>query len=297
MEVGIIGAGKWGQAIRHHFMQSCRVKIYSRTPRDLEGFCSLDEVMKCEYLVFAISAQHTNAFLKTHFKFQDQKILIASKGIDLEKHKFLMDIFSAYVPKENLCYLSGPSFANEVMHDLPTALLISSKNKKVAKKFASFFGHNIKAYVAKDIVGAEVAGAYKNVIAIAAGVCDGLKLGNNARAALVSRGLVEMARFGKAFGAKNKTFLNISGSGDLFLSASSVQSRNYRVGLGLAKGEPIEVILHSLGEVAEGVPTTQAIIELAQQKDIYVPIAKEVHNMLNGQDAKVSVSNLLQQRF
>jgi glycerol-3-phosphate dehydrogenase (NAD(P)+) len=151
----------------------------------------------------------------------------------------------------------------------------------------------IKAYVDSDVIGAEVAGAYKNVIAIAAGVCDGLELGNNARAALISRGLVEMTRFGEFFGAKKDTFLSLGGAGDLFLTASSNLSRNYRVGYGLAKGKSLEEVLKELGEVAEGVPTTKALVKIAQDKSIYLPIANEVSKLLAGKEPKESLRDLL----
>jgi len=148
-------------------------------------------------------------------------------------------------------------------------------------------------YTSKDVIGAEVSGSYKNIIAIASGICDGLKLGNNARASLISRGLVEMRRFGKKFGAKKNTFLGLSGSGDLFLTASSRLSRNYRVGLGLADGKSLEEILDELGEVAEGVYTSDAVYRLAEKHDIYVPIAVEVHRMINGKKPEESLRYLL----
>jgi glycerol-3-phosphate dehydrogenase (NAD(P)+) len=133
------------------------------------------------------------------------------------------------------------------------------------------------------------------VIAIAGGVCEGLGLGNNARAALISRGLVEMTRFGEAFGARQETFLSLGGAGDLFLTASSTLSRNYRVGLGLAKGQNMEEILESLGEVAEGVPTAKALQKIAIDKKIYLPIAEEVYAMIEkGKDPLKSVQDLLQ---
>jgi len=143
-------------------------------------------------------------------------------------------------------------------------------------------------------VGAEVSGAYKNVIAIAGGVCDGLGLGNNARAALISRGLVEMTRFGTSFGAKTETFLSLGGAGDLFLTASSRLSRNYRVGLGLAKRKSMDEILAELGEVAEGVPTARALHEIAEKNGLYLPIASEVYAMIEeGKDPRQSVRDLL----
>ena len=177
---------------------------------------------------------------------------------------------------------------------LPTALIISSTNLELAKIYADALPNFIKGYISDDVVGAEVAGAYKNVIAIAGGVCDGLGLGNNARAALISRGLVEMTRFGLFFGAKSETFLSLGGAGDLFLTASSTLSRNYRVGLGLAAKKSMDVILRELGEVAEGVPTAKALHKIAQEKHIYLPIAAEVYAMIEeNKDPMQSVKDLL----
>jgi len=139
-----------------------------------------------------------------------------------------------------------------------------------------------------------VAGAYKNVIAIAAGICEGLNLGENARAALISRGLVEIARFGEFFGAKKETFLDVAGAGDLFLTANSIMSRNFRVGLNLAKGKLLEDILTELNEVAEGVYTTKAIYSIAKKYNIYTPIANEVYKILyEGKKVKESLRDLL----
>jgi glycerol-3-phosphate dehydrogenase (NAD(P)+) len=145
-----------------------------------------------------------------------------------------------------------------------------------------------------DTKGVEVAGAYKNVIAIAAGICEGLNLGQNAKAALLARGLVEMDRFGEHFGAKKDTFLGVAGAGDLFLTANSTMSRNYRVGLNIAKGKIIEDILSELGEVAEGVYTTKAIYEISKRENIYTPIANEVYKVLyEGKNPLESLRDLL----
>ena len=154
----------------------------------------------------------------------------------------------------------------------------------------------MKTYTSSDVIGAEVCGAYKNVIAIASGICDGLKLGNNARASLIARGLVEITRFGKFFGAQDETFIGLSGVGDLFLTASSELSRNYRVGLGLAQGKSKSEILSELGEVAEGVFTAEAIVNIAKTHQIYTPIANEVFAILNGKNVKISLSDLLRKK-
>ena len=293
MSIGIIGAGKWGSALAFAFSQKNDVLIYSRTPRDIPNFVSLQEILKCEYLIITVPAQQVSSWLKENFIFNNQKILVASKGIEASSTKFLNEIYSDYVPDKNIAFLSGPSFASEVLSSLPTALVVNSINDSLSKEFSLLFPNFIKAYTSTDVIGAEVAGAYKNVIAIAAGICEGLSLGKNAAAALISRGLVEMQRFGLAYGAKEDTFTGLGGAGDLFLTASSNMSRNFRVGLGIAKGKSQEEILKELGEVAEGIGTTYALHEISQDKNLYLPIAKEVYKMLEGKNPKESLKDLL----
>ncbi len=293
MKIGVIGAGKWGSALAFAFSEKNDVLISSRTPRKLKNFVSMQDILKCEYLVITVPAQQVSSWLKEYFIFKNQKVLVASKGIEASSGKFLNELYAEYIPDENIAFLSGPSFAVEVEESLPTALVVNSKNSSLANEFASFFPSFIKAYICDDVIGAEIAGAYKNVIAIAAGICDGLRLGNNASASLISRGLVEMNRFGKFYGASNDSFIGLSGAGDLFLSASSSMSRNYRVGNGIAKGLNQEEILKELGEVAEGIGTTYALNKIAKEKNLYLPIAKEVYEMLEGKNPMHSLKDLL----
>ncbi len=292
--VGVFGAGKWGSALAFALSFKQNVKISSKTKRELNNFTTLEDVLDCKYLIVAISSQEIKSWFQNSFKFKNQKILIASKGIDVKEGKFLNQIIEEFVPKENLAFLSGPSFAKEVMQGLPTALVVSSTNLELAKEFSTLFPKFIKCYSDDDVIGAEICGAYKNVLAIASGICDGLELGNNARASLIARGLVEMERFGLFFGAKVDTFLGLSGAGDLFLTASSNLSRNYRVGFKLAKREKLENILYEIGEVAEGVVTAKAIKKISEREKIYTPIVNEVYNILNGKEPKDSLSDLLQ---
>lgn len=294
MKIAIIGAGKWGQALYHAYSQKNDVVISSRHTKDLENFVPMSEALKCEYLVIAIPAQFVRGWMEENFVDHGQKILVAAKGIETSTGAFLNEVYGEFVSEDRLAFISGPSFAAEVQKSLPTALIISSTNHALAQTYADALPKFIKGYVSSDVVGAEVSGAYKNVIAIAGGVCDGLGLGNNARAALISRGLVEMTRFGEAFGAKIETFLSLGGAGDLFLTASSTLSRNYRVGLGLAKGKDMDEILRDLGEVAEGVPTAKALYKIATDKKIYLPIASEVYAMIyENKDPLESVKDLL----
>lgn len=295
MKMAIIGAGKWGQALYYAYSKKNDVVISSRNNRDIENFVPMNEALKREYLIVAIPAQFASSWMRENFIDNGQHILVAAKGIEISTGRFLSEVYAEFVSAERLAFVSGPSFASEVSLGLPTALIISSSNANLANMYADALPDYIKGYVSSDVIGEEVAGAYKNVIAIASGVADGLGLGNNARAALISRGLVEMTRFGEVFGARLDTFLSLGGAGDLFLTASSQLSRNYRVGIGLAEHKTMHQILQELGEVAEGVPTSKALYNIAKKRGIYLPIANEVYAMVaEGKDPKTSVEDLLQ---
>lgn len=294
MRIGVIGAGKWGEALAFALGEKNDVIITSRTPRKWDNFKSLSEVLECDYLIITVPAQQVSQWLKENFVYRGQKVLVAAKGIEASSGRFLNEIYAQYIPEENLAFLSGPSFASEVIRSLPTALVINSASLKTANEFAALFPKFIRTYMSDDVIGAEIAGSYKNVIAIAAGICEGLDLGHNAAASLISRGLVEMQRFGKVYGAQEDTFLGLSGAGDLFLTASSSMSRNYRVGLGLAHGKSKETICAEIGEVSEGIGTAYALHEIAKQKDIYLPIAAEVYAILEGKSPKQSLKDLIE---
>ncbi|MDU7693478.1 MAG: NAD(P)H-dependent glycerol-3-phosphate dehydrogenase [Helicobacter sp.] len=300
--ITIFGGGAWGRALAYALSQNNRIYIVSR--KDLSDFTkkhqnisqvTLKDALTSDLSVCAIASSALFEWLSGANLPKNTKLLLASKGIDVNLKRFVGDITKDFIDEANLCFLAGPSFAKEVLSALPCALNIHTHegeiSQNIAKEFANAMPNFIKTYVCDDILGAQIAGAYKNVLAIACGICDGLTLGNNARAALLSRGLNEMARFGQFYGAKMATFWGLSGAGDLFLSASSILSRNYRVGIGLAKELPLEAILEDLGEVAEGVKTTFAIYDLAKENSLYTPIVSEVWKILN---AKSSPKNSLQ---
>ncbi|MBD3809487.1 MAG: glycerol-3-phosphate dehydrogenase, partial [Sulfuricurvum sp.] len=173
MRVGVIGAGKWGEALAYAMSEKNEVIIASRTRRDWPNFKPLSEVLECEYLIITVPAQQVSQWLGENFVFKGQKVLVAAKGIEASSGRFLNEIYAQYVPQENLAFLSGPSFAAEVIHSLPTALVINSVSETTAKAFASLFPRFIRTYISDDVIGAEITGAYKNVIAIAAGICEG----------------------------------------------------------------------------------------------------------------------------
>lgn len=292
--IGIIGGGKWGSALGYAIeCTGIKPKLWSRTKRDGVLYSDLESVLNCKNIIISISTQSIASWLSANFTFNNQRILVASKGIESSTGRFLNEIYLQHVPISNICYLSGPSFAAEVNKQLPTALVLSSENKECSESFLPFFPNFMKIYLSDDVKGSEIAGAYKNVIAVAGGVCEGLGLGNNARAALITRGLAEMSRFGIYFGAKLETFVGLSGVGDLFLTATSEMSRNFRVGKLLAQGKKLDEILTILGETAEGVETARAVAKISKELNLYTPIANEVVELLNGKNPMDSLARLL----
>jgi glycerol-3-phosphate dehydrogenase (NAD(P)+) len=191
--------------------------------------------------------------------------------------------------------ISGPSFAAELVRSLPTAVTMASTNEELSSITAKLFHHsNMRVYTSNDVIGVSVGGALKNVIAIASGISDGMGFGNNARAALITRGLAEISRFGVALGAKPETFNGLAGAGDLVLTCTGEYSRNREVGVRLAKGQPLEEILTGLGHVAEGVFTAAEVIGRSKQLGIDMPITQEVNAVIhNGKSPREAVLDLL----
>lgn len=191
--------------------------------------------------------------------------------------------------------LSGPSFAVELANGLPTAITLAAADASFAQKAgAMLHGGNLRVYTSQDVIGVSVGGALKNVMAIAAGISDGMHFGNNARAALITRGLAEMTRFGVALGGHKETMMGLAGAGDLILTCTGESSRNRQVGLRLASGQPLSVILHTLGHVAEGVHTAREVIKRAASLGVEMPITYEVDQVLShGRSPREAVENLL----
>ncbi|MFK7967381.1 MAG: NAD(P)H-dependent glycerol-3-phosphate dehydrogenase [Burkholderiaceae bacterium] len=205
-----------------------------------------------------------------------------SKGIDTYTGLLPHQLSEQHLGEHPFAVLSGPSFALEVGKGLPCALVAASTDAALGDRVQSVFHHSaMRIYLSEDLLGVELAGALKNVMALAAGIADGLQLGDNARAALVTRGLAEMTRLGVALGAQPATFMGLAGLGDLMLTCAGGLSRNRRVGLLLAKGEPIKSITESLGHVAEGVPCCAAALALAQAKGVEMPIANAVQAVID----------------
>jgi glycerol-3-phosphate dehydrogenase (NAD(P)+) len=191
--------------------------------------------------------------------------------------------------------LSGPSFAAELVRGLPTAVTLAANNTTFAEEASHLLhGGSLRVYNSADVIGVSVGGAIKNVMAIAAGISDGMGFGNNARAAMITRGLAEITRFGVALGAKPETFMGLAGAGDLILTCTGQYSRNREVGLQLASGKALEEVLHGLGHVAEGVNTAREVMRRAEKIEVDMPITYEVNQALSaGKSAKEAVMDLL----
>ena len=225
-----------------------------------------------------------------------QGIAWACKGLEPGTGQFLHEpaqkLFGSTRP---LAVVTGPSFAKEVAADLPTAVTVAGTDADYCKMVAeAIHGGNFRVYTSDDILGAELGGSVKNVLAVATGICDGMGLGNNARAALVTRGLVEMRRLGRVLGARDETLMGLTGMGDLVLTCTGDLSRNRRLGLALGAGKTVEEAVTEIGQVVEGVKTAQEVWRLAQRLGVEMPISEQVYGIIHrGWNPKQSVRELL----
>ncbi len=233
------------------------------------------------YFIWTVPSQFTRAtageFSKT---FEGKHIIIASKGVEIATGKLLISVLSEVVTAK-YAVLSGPSFAKELAQRQPTMVTIAAYSMTIAEWWQEALSTDyLRAYTSEDMIGLEVGGSIKNIIAIAAGLSNGMGLDNNARAGLITRGLAEVTRFGLAYGAKRETFVGLSGLGDLVLTCTGELSRNHKVGGLLAQGKTIEEISESMNMVAEGVPTAKAVYLAAQARGVEMPICEEVYKII-----------------
>lgn len=227
-----------------------------------------------------------------------ESICIACKGLEPGTQKLSHKVIEDEIQNCSTVVLSGPSFATEVAARLPTAITIAAKDTKVAEDFSNLFHtDHFRVYIDSDYIGVQVCGAVKNVMAIAAGISDGLGFGSNARSALITRGLAEITRLGLSMGAKQDTFMGLAGLGDLILTCTDNQSRNRRLGLLLAKGLSIEEAKKEIGQEIEGLNTVKEVIILAKKNHVEMPISEQVNGVINCKyTAKEAVSNLVSRR-
>ncbi|MFC1854996.1 NAD(P)H-dependent glycerol-3-phosphate dehydrogenase, partial [Thermodesulfobacteriota bacterium] len=238
-------------------------------------------------LILSISPSHTVRGLLEQIKdvIEDNTIIVsASKGIENGSMMMMSEVFDDVLPSdiaEKVVYISGPSFAKEVGKKVPTAVSAACKDIEIAKRVQEIFSTDFfRVYTSADVIGIELGGAVKNVIAIAAGISDGLEFGHNTRAAIITRGLAEISRLGVSMGADPLTFLGLAGIGDLVLTCTGDLSRNRTVGLRIGRKEKLADILNSMNMVAEGVKTSKSVYDLSVARNIDMPIAKEVYLML-----------------
>ena len=226
---------------------------------------------------------------------RNYRVCLACKGIELKSLQLNHVLVEQYLPGVPVAVISGPSFAREVAEGLPTAVTIAASDPSVAADFSALFHCEVfRIYTHDDIVGVQVGGAVKNVMAIAAGISDGLHYGANARAALMARGLAEIMRLGLALGGRVDTFMGLAGLGDLALTCTDDQSRNRRFGLALAEGRTPEQAMAEIGQAVEGVHTTRVVCALAEKYMVDMPISRQVQNVIDGRSApKEAVQELL----
>jgi glycerol-3-phosphate dehydrogenase (NAD(P)+) len=245
---------------------------------DIIIFCCTSQSLRQVALQAAISLEKLN-------RADDNLpcLVSAIKGLEISTLKRMSEVLASILPNYPICVLSGPNLAEEVLQGLPSAAAIACEDLHAAQHVQSRLNSpTFRLYTNTDVVGVELGGALKNVIAIAAGCSDGLKLGVNAKSALLTRGLAEMSRFAQLMGAQPLTLAGLAGMGDLIATCAGMQSRNYRLGYALAQGGTTSDVLAGLGAVAEGVTTTRAVLDIAQQKELELPIAQQVKEMLQG---------------
>ncbi|MBJ7898900.1 MAG: NAD(P)H-dependent glycerol-3-phosphate dehydrogenase [Cyanobacteria bacterium RI_101] len=281
--VTLLGAGRWGTALGGLLAEnSHRLQYWSRS-----GAITLKEAIQdARVIVSALSMKGvppTLAQLQSLDLAPDCVIISATKGLDPQSQKTPSQLWRQAFPQLSVVALSGPNLSKEIEGGLPTATVAASQDPAASRLVQTLFAsERFRVYVNPDPLGAELGGALKNVMAIAAGVCDGLQLGANAKAALLTRALPEMARLGAALGAREETFFGLSGLGDLLATCNSPLSRNYQVGFKLAQGLSLEQILAESEGVAEGVPTAGVAVRLAQTLNLSLPISQQVYALLQG---------------
>jgi glycerol-3-phosphate dehydrogenase (NAD(P)+) len=301
--ISVIGSGSWGTTLANHLAEKgFHVTLWSyekglvdeikRTginstylpgiplSRAIDVTDDLDAAVKeARYILSVVPAQFTRSVFSsaTHYLPEDAMIVSASKGIE---HGSLLTVSSILenLTGRKVSVLSGPSFAEEVIKKLPTAVTIASPDNETAVLLQDLFTTEyFRVYTNTDVLGVELGGALKNVMAIASGISDGLGLGTSTRAALITRGLAEMTRLGVAMGASEKTFGGLSGIGDLVLTCTGTLSRNYTVGFRLGRGETLDNILSGMKMVAEGVATSESAFELAKKHTVEMPIVEQIY--------------------
>ncbi len=319
-KIAIIGSGSWGAALGIYLASNGNdIKMWSFSEDEKN---SINNDKKCVFLPNAVIPDNvycTNSYEEaiegaelilhvTPSKFvrstvkgykdfvkEDQIVIMCSKGFEAESDMTLDEVIEEELPNIKYGILSGPSHAEEVSLNIPTALVIASKDEDVKEKIIEAFkSTTVRIYTSKDVKGVELGGALKNIIAFCAGICVGLNLGDNTFAALATRGLVEIARLGTAMGGEEKTFYGLTGLGDLIVTCGSTHSRNRRAGELIGKGYSIEEARKQIGMTIESIDNIDVAYKLAKKYNVEMPIVDSVYNVLyNGLDPKLAVETLM----
>ncbi len=323
MGITVLGAGTWGTAISILLANKGRkVTLWSKIEPEIKALeadrsfiknlpgavlpesvvLTSDHELACrtsdpELIVFAVASPfvRSTAKLVSPFIKEGQKIVNVAKGIEEATLDTLLDILNEEIPQANNSVLSGPSHAEEVSRLIPTTVVVASHDKATAEYLQDvFMTDTFRVYTSNDVIGVELGGSIKNVIALAAGMSDGLGFGDNTKAALMTRGLAEINRLGTAMGAKLETLCGLSGIGDLFVTCTSHHSRNWRAGNLIGQGMGVEEAMKEVNQVVEGVHCAKAALKLARKYNVEMPIVEQVNRILfEGKSAKEAVFELL----
>ncbi|UCF40835.1 MAG: NAD(P)-dependent glycerol-3-phosphate dehydrogenase [Gemmatimonadota bacterium] len=326
MRIAVIGAGSWGTTLADLLAgNGHEVRIWAREPEVVESINrdhvnsmfladsrlaetlaahgDLAAALEGADLVVSAAPSHAVRQVSTEvarvMRHPTPPVVSVSKGLETDSLKTMSEVLSETLPDGPVVALSGPSFAQEVYERQPTAVVAASADMAAAEQVQqAFSAAHFRVYTSDDVMGVQLGGALKNVIAIAAGLLHGLKLGHNTLAALITRGLAEMSRVGEAMGASPRTFAGLAGMGDLLLTATGALSRNRSLGIELAEGRTLEEIQAGRRTVAEGVRTARAAVELAERTGTELPIAVEVANILfNGKRPAQAVRDLMEREL
>jgi len=322
--IGVIGAGAWGTALAQtSCLAGCDVALWARRAEVADEINSahrnsiflpevaldpavaatndLAEIAERDAILLVSPAQHVRETARAlaPLLVPGTPVVICAKGLEQASGKLMGEVLAETLPQATPAFLSGPSFAADVAQGLPAALTLASPDSELGQRLAEAIGYrNFRLYWSDDLVGVQLGGALKNVLAIAAGVVDGKALGASAHAALVTRGFAEMSRLGQALGARHETLAGLSGLGDLILTCGSPQSRNMSLGRALGQGQKLDDVLASRRSVAEGVYTAAAVVRVAGERDIEMPIASAVDAIVTGAlDVDTAIETLLSRPF
>ena len=304
-KIGVIGAGAWGTALANILAQKQDVKLWAKEKSVCENIkkhrenkrflpkiklskkinCTteINNVSACEILFLVIPVQYLSGVLsKLKNSLNEKTIFVCcSKGLEMNSLKLPSQIVSSIFPKNKIAIISGPNFAAEIAKGLPAATTVASKHDEIAKKIATLIkSPTLRPYLSNDIIGSQIAGALKNIYAIASGIVVGKKYGENAVASIISRSFAEITTVAKSMNAKKSTLAGLSGMGDLFLTCSSRESRNFSLGIDLAKGKTLNEIIQKKFSIAEGAFTVRALKKLADREKLNLPINEAVYRVL-----------------